>query len=105
MARPRITASRKVIEQIVTRDAVVYGVNTGFGKLSDVRVPQEELRRLQLNLARSHACGIGQPLSESEVRAMMLLRANVLTLGFSGIRWELIELLCEMLNRRVYPVI
>jgi histidine ammonia-lyase len=105
LARPCIAASRKVIEQIVARDAVVYGVNTGFGKLSDVRVPQEELRQLQLNLVRSHACGIGEPLSEPEVRAMMLLRANVLTLGFSGIRCDVIELLCEMLNRRVHPVV
>jgi len=104
-ARLRIAASRKVIEQIVARDAVVYGVNTGFGKLSDVRVPQDELRQLQLNLVRSHACGIGEPLSEPEVRAMMLLRANVLTLGFSGIRCDVIELLCEMLNRRVHPFV
>jgi histidine ammonia-lyase len=104
-ARPGIAASRKVIQEIVARDAVVYGVNTGFGKLSDVRVPQDELRQLQLNLVRSHACGIGEPLSEPEVRAMMLLRANVLTLGFSGIRWEVIGLLCEMLNRRVHPVV
>ena len=104
-ARPRISTSRELIEQIVARDAVVYGVNTGFGKLSDVRVPGNELRQLQLNLVRSHACGIGPPLSESEVRAMMLLRANVLTLGFSGIRGEVIELLCEMLNRRVHPVV
>jgi len=92
-ARPRIAASRKVIEQIVARDAVVYGVNTGFGKLSDVRVPHDELQQLQLNLVRSHACGIGGPLSEPEVRAIMLLRANVLTLGFSGIRWDVIALL------------
>ena len=104
-ARTRITASRKIIEQIVARDAVVYGVNTGFGKLSDVRVPQNELRQLQLNLVRSHACGIGPPLSEPEVRGMMLLRANVFTLGFSGIRGEVIELLCDMLNRRVHPVV
>ena len=104
-ARPRIAASRKVIEEIVARDAVVYGVNTGFGKLSDVRVLKDELRQLQLNLVRSHACGIGEALSEPEVRAMMLLRANVLTLGFSGIRWDVIELLCEMLNRRVHPVV
>src|SRR6266704_1468277 len=103
--RPRILASRKAIEQIVGRDAVVYGVNTGFGKLSDVRIPQGELRQLQLNLVRSHACGIGNLLSEPEVRAMMLLRANVLALGLSGIRCEVIELLCEMLNRRVYPVV
>ena len=104
-ARPRIAASRKVVEQIVARDAVVYGVNTGFGKLSDVRVPKDELRQLQLNLVRSHACGIGKPLSEPEVRAMMLLRANVLTLGFSGIRLEVIDLLCEMLNQRVHAVV
>src|SRR6201993_512073 len=105
LARPRIAASRKLIEQIVERDAVVYGVNTGFGKLSDVRVPQIEIRQLQLNLVRSHACGVGPPLSEPEVRAMMLLRANVLALGFSGIRLEVIQLLCEMLNRRICPVI
>jgi histidine ammonia-lyase len=103
--RPRIAASRKLIEQIVGRDEVVYGVNTGFGKLSDVRVAPDDLRQLQLNLVRSHACGIGEPFSESEVRAMMLLRANVLALGFSGIRGEVIELLCEMLNRRVHPVV
>src|SRR5213079_1276471 len=105
LARPRILASRKVIEQIVARDVVVYGVNTGFGKLSDVRIPQSDLRQLQLNLVRSHACGIGNPLSEAEVRAMILLRANVLALGFSGIRLEVIELLCELNNRGIAPVI
>jgi histidine ammonia-lyase len=105
LARPRILASRKLIEQIVARDGVVYGVNTGFGKLSEVGIPQSELRQLQLNLVRSHACGIGNPLSEPEVRAMILLRANVLTLGFSGVRLEIIQLLCEMINRRVCPVV
>src|SRR5256885_13921749 len=100
--RPRVAASRKLIEQIVGRDEVVYGVNTGFGKLSDVRVAPGDLRQLQLNLVRSHACGIGEPLSEPEVRAMMLLRANVLALGFSGIRGEVIKLLCDMLNQRVH---
>ena len=105
LARPRILASRKLIEQIVARDVVVYGVNTGFGKLSDVRIPHAELRQLQLNLVRSHACGIGNPLSEAEVRAMMVLRGNVLVLGLSGIRYEFIELLCELLNRRVCPVV
>src|SRR6266404_2230254 len=103
--RPRILASRKLIEQIVTRNTVVYGVTTGFGKLCDVRIPPGELRQLQLNLVRSHACGIGNPLSEAEVRAMILLRANVLTLGFSGVRLEIIQLLSEMLNRRVCPVV
>src|SRR5262249_32804106 len=105
VARPRILAARKAIEQIIERDAVVYGVNTGFGKLADVRIPRDELRQLQLNLVRSHACGIGNPLSEPEVRAMMLLRANVLALGLSGVRYDVIELLCEMLNRRIYPVV
>jgi histidine ammonia-lyase len=104
-ARARISVSRRVVDDIVARDAVVYGVNTGFGKLADVRIPREEIGALQLNLVRSHACGIGRPLSEPEVRAIMLLRANVLMLGFSGVRAELIELLCEMLNRRVHPVI
>lgn len=104
-ARSRIVASRKVIDGIVARNAVVYGVNTGFGKLADVRIPAGDLRDLQLNLVRSHACGIGRPLSEPEVRAMMLLRANVLTLGFSGIRLEVIEMLCEMLNRGLHPVV
>ena len=73
--------------------------------MADVRIPRNELRELQLNLVRSHACGLGPPLSETEVRAMMLLRANVLALGFSGIRAEIIEMLCEMLNRRMHPVV
>jgi histidine ammonia-lyase len=103
--RPRVLASRKIIEEIVAREEVVYGVNTGFGKLSDVRIPQGDLRELQLNLVRSHACGIGNPLSIPEVRAMMLLRANVLALGFSGIRFEIVEMLCQMLNRGVHPVV
>ena len=105
VAHPRILASRRVVEEIVARDAVVYGVTTGFGKLSDVRIPRDALNDLQLNLVRSHACGIGEPLSEPEVRAMALLRANVLTLGFSGIRLEIVQMLGEMLNRRVHPVV
>jgi histidine ammonia-lyase len=105
LAQPRILASRKLIEKIISRDATVYGVTTGFGKLSDVRIQRDALSELQLNLVRSHACGIGEPLSEPEIRAMMLLRANVLALGFSGIRLEIIQMLCEMLNRRVHPVV
>ena len=84
-AHERIRASRQVIEAIVAKGGVVYGVSTGFGKLSDVHVPVGELRQLQLNLVRSHACGIGNPLSAPEVRAMILLRANVLALGLSGV--------------------
>jgi histidine ammonia-lyase len=104
-AHEGISASRKVVEDIIARDEVVYGITTGFGKLADVRVPRGELHDLQLNLVRSHACGIGSPLSEPEVRAMLLLRANVLTLGFSGIRREVIDMLCELLNRGVHPVV
>lgn len=104
-AHERIHASRKVIEAITKSDAVVYGVNTGFGKLSDVHIARGDLRKLQLNLVRSHACGVGAPLSEPEVRAMMVLRANVLALGFSGIRLEVLRLLIEMLNRGVHPMI
>src|SRR5205814_10193679 len=104
-ARGRIQDSRRIVEEIVEKGGVVYGVSTGFGKLADVHIPAGELRQLQLNLVRSHACGIGRPLSIPEVRAMILLRANVLTLGLSGIRLEVIELLCELLNRGVAPVI
>jgi histidine ammonia-lyase len=104
-AHERIRASRRVIEEIVAKGGVVYGVSTGFGKLSDVHVPVGELRQLQLNLVRSHACGIGNPLSAAEVRAMILLRANVLALGLSGIRLEVIEMLCELNNRGVVPVV
>src|SRR4029077_8492595 len=105
VAQPRILASRKVVEEIIARDAVVYGVTTGFGKLSDVRIPRDALNELQLNVVRSDACGIGQLLSEPEVRAMMLLRANVLTLGFSGIRLEIVQMLGEVLNGRVLAVV
>src|SRR5438105_14546438 len=104
-ARHRVEESRKVVEDIVKRGGVVYGVSTGFGKLADVQIPGAELRQLQLNLVRSHSCGIGTPLSIPEVRAMILLRANVLALGLSGIRFEVIELLCELLNRGLCPII
>jgi len=104
-ARTRIGASRAAIEQILAEGRTVYGVNTGFGKLSDVHIKPESLGALQVNLVRSHAGGIGQPLSVPEARAMLLLRANVLAKGFSGVRPELVELLVAMLNARVTPVI
>jgi histidine ammonia-lyase len=104
-AHDRIRKSRKVIEEIVAKGGVVYGISTGFGKLADVQIPTDELRQLQLNLVRSHACGVGKPLGFPEVRAMILLRANVLALGLSGIRLEVIELLCELVNRGVIPFI
>jgi histidine ammonia-lyase len=104
-ARSRIALSRAAIEQILAEGRTVYGVNTGFGKLSDVHIPPESLGALQVNLVRSHAGGIGQPLAVAEARAMLLLRANVLAKGFSGVRAELVELLVAMLNAGVTPVI
>src|SRR5437016_2601920 len=104
-ARAQVEASRHVVERIVAENQTVYGVNTGFGRLSDVRIEPNELRDLQLNLVRSHACGLGSPLSIPEARAMLLLRANVLALGYSGCRAVLIETLIEMLDGGVTPVI
>ena len=101
----RVSKSRKLIEQILAAGQTVYGVNTGFGKLSDVRIPPEKLAELQINLVRSHAGGVGQPLSEAESRAMVLLRANVLARGCSGVRPELLQLLVALLNAGVHPVI
>ena len=92
-ALERVSASRALIEGILAQGETVYGVNTGFGKLSDVRIPSGSLAQLQTNLVRSHAGGVGQPLSEAESRAMLLLRANVLAKGFSGCRRQLVELL------------
>jgi len=104
-ARGRVEESRHVVEQIVAQKRTVYGVNTGFGKLSDVSIDPSDLRQLQLNLVRSHSCGLGDPLSEPEARAMLLLRANVLATGFSGARPLVIETLIAMLERGVTPVI
>ena len=104
-ARQRIAASRAVVERIVASNETAYGINTGFGKLSDLRISPGDLRQLQHNLVRSHACGVGEPLQEAEVRAMLLLRANVLAKGLSGVRYQLIELLIALLNGRVHPVI
>ena len=104
-SRDRIRKSRAVVEKILEQGQVIYGISTGFGKLSDVKIEPEALRQLQLNLVRSHSCGVGEPLSIPEVRAMIFLRANVLALGFSGVRIEVVEFLCQMLNRRVYPVV
>ncbi|HEV2706668.1 MAG TPA: histidine ammonia-lyase [Pyrinomonadaceae bacterium] len=104
-ARERMTASRASVERIISQERVVYGVNTGFGKLSDLHIAPAELRELQLNLVRSHACGVGPALSAGETRALMLLRANVLAVGLSGARPLVAETLLAMLARDVLPVI
>jgi len=104
-AVPRMRASRAVVDGLLARGATVYGVNTGFGKLSDVRIEPGEVQALQRNLVRSHACGVGDPLPEAEVRAMLLLRANVLAKGFSGVRVELVEMLLALLHHRIHPLV
>lgn len=104
-ARARCLESRRVVEEIVAEGRTVYGVNTGFGKLSDVCIEPSQLRELQLNLVRSHSCGLGSPLSDLEARAMLLLRANVLACGYSGARPLLIDTLIAMLERGVTPFI
>jgi histidine ammonia-lyase len=104
-AHERMLVSRAVVDRVVVSGKTAYGVNTGFGELAEVRISQEQVRQLQLNLVRSHCCGVGAPLSETETRVMMLLRANTLAKGFSGVRPLIVETLCEMLNRGVHPVI
>lgn len=101
----RIEKSRRFVEQIIANGEVVYGINTGFGALSEMTIPNDELRELQINLVRSHACGVGDPLPERTVRAMMLHRANVLAKGYSGCRPLIVETLVAMLNNGVHPVI
>ncbi len=104
-ATERMNASRAVVDRLVASGATAYGINTGFGKLASVRISTEQVRQLQVNLVRSHSCGVGAPLSEAETRAMMLLRANALAKGLSGIRPLVVETLCKMLNAKVHPVI
>jgi histidine ammonia-lyase len=104
-SRRAMQRSNNFIRALAANDAVIYGVNTGVGKLSDSRIPRGDLRQLQLNIIRSHACGVGTPLDESETRAVMLLRANVLARGYSGVRPVVVETLLKMLNRNVLPVI
>jgi histidine ammonia-lyase len=102
-SRQAVARARAVVDRIVASDKVSYGITTGVGKLSDVRIPQGQIRELQVNLLRSHAVGVGSPLAVEETRAMMLLRANSLSKGHSGVRAAVIDTLCEMLNRGVTP--
>ncbi len=102
-AAARMRASRAVVERALRQDAPAYGINTGLGRLSDVRIAPTRIRELQLNLLRSHACGVGEPLPNDVVRAMLVLRANSLAKGFSGVRPVIVEALCKLLNRGVTP--
>src|SRR3984957_682206 len=101
----KMERSRAVVERLAVGDAAVYGVNTGVGLLADVRIAAADLDQLQRNVVRSHSAGVGDPLRRAEVRAMMLIRANVLARGFSGIRPLVAQRLCELLNRGVTPVV
>lgn len=102
---PMIQKSREYVLKVVEREKPIYGINTGFGKLSDVAIDKSEVRKLQKNLLMSHACGVGDPFSIEVVRGMMLLRANALIKGFSGVRLEVIEKILEFLNHDVTPVV
>src|SRR5437588_2555858 len=104
-ANEQVEISRRIVEDILASNKVAYAITTGVGKLSEVRIAPEQNRELQVNLLRSHAVGVGEPLSEEESRGMMLLRANSLAKGHSGVRPVVIHTLCEMLNRGVHPVI
>jgi histidine ammonia-lyase len=104
-ALERVLRSRAVVEAAVRSGEVVYGVTTGFGRLSDVVVAPDRLEELQINLLRSHACGVGPPLGRAETRAITLLRANVLAKGCSGVRPEVVEQLMALLNHGIHPVI
>lgn len=104
-AREKVDAARAVVDKLVRENRVAYAITTGVGKLSDVHIEPAQNRQLQINLIRSHSAGVGEPLSQEETRAMMVLRANSLAKGFSGVRAEVIDLLCEMVNRKIHPVI
>jgi histidine ammonia-lyase len=104
-AEARVGAARAVVDRVAQGDAAAYGINTGFGSFAEVKIPGDSLEQLQLNLLRSHAAGVGEPLGVPVVRAMMALRANVLAKGFSGIRLDTLRLLIDLLNRRVHPVV
>jgi len=104
-AREKVTRSRKLVEQVLAERGMVYGLTTGFGELSEVRIPEKQLKMLQRNLVRSHAAGVGKPLGIDVVRAMILLRANALAKGYSGIKLKTLETLIEMVNRGVHPVV
>ncbi|HTW32730.1 MAG TPA: histidine ammonia-lyase [Candidatus Sulfotelmatobacter sp.] len=104
-SRATVDLARTVVDDIVSANKVAYAITTGVGKLSDVRIAGDQIRELQVNLVRSHAVGVGAPLSVAETRAMMLLRANSLAKGHSGVRALVIDTLCEMLNRGVTPLV
>jgi histidine ammonia-lyase len=105
IACEKMDASRAVVDKLIASGKTAYGINTGFGKLASVRISAEQVRQLQVNLVRSHCCGVGEPLSKSETRAITVLRANALAKGLSGVKPATVETLCAMLNAGVHPLI
>lgn len=103
--KDRILTARSVVDRFVDQERVIYGITTGFGKFSDVYIGKEDTAQLQTNLIMSHAVGVGNPLPEEIVRAVMLLRVNALCRGYSGIRLETVQQLVDLLNHRIHPVI
>jgi len=103
--REAVNRARAVVDALVASNKVSYAITTGVGKLSDARIAGDQIRELQTNLVRSHSVGVGEPLSVAETRAMMLLRANSLSKGYSGVRGVVIDALCEMLNRGITPMV
>jgi histidine ammonia-lyase len=104
-ARERVSAARRIVEARLDDGEAHYGINTGFGTLAEVRIPRGDLEKLQRNLILSHAAGVGAPLSPAEARALVLLRANVLAKGHSGIRQETLDLVLALLDRDCIPVV
>src|SRR5215472_11815328 len=104
-ARRAMASSRQVVERVIREKRLVYAVTTGVGSLSTEHIDPSQARKLQLNVVRSHCCGVGEPLNIVETRGLMLLRANTLAAGLSGIRPRVAELLCEMLNHRLHPIV
>ncbi|HKV93701.1 MAG TPA: histidine ammonia-lyase [Candidatus Angelobacter sp.] len=104
-ARSKVATAREVVDKLLRENRVAYAINTGVGKLSDVHIEPAQNRQLQVNLIRSHSAGVGEPLTQEETRAMMLLRANSLAKGFSGVRADVIDLICAMLSHGVHPVV
>ena len=104
-SKSKIKKSRSYVEQLVKENQVVYGITTGFGKLASTRIEPKDVQTLQRNLILSHAMGVGEPLSTEVVRAMLLLRAQSLSFGYSGIRLQVIELILECLNHGIHPII
>jgi histidine ammonia-lyase len=101
----RMTISRRKVEEALHGEKAVYALNTGVGLLANVRLEADGIQQMQLNLVRSHCCGVGDPLPSEVVRAMMLIRANILAMGLSGIRPAVAERLCDLLNLEITPIV